>query len=174
LVLIDLGLPDVDGLRLIPLIRNLDQHAAVIVLSERPDEDTTVTALDAGADDIVAKSFGSRELMARIRVALRRQQRSEPIFISRDLSVDLACHLVRRGQKEVKMSPREYDILAQLVIHAGKVVKHQQLLDEVWGRAPVDSSHLRWYVQQIRQKIEQEPSKPEHVLTVHGVGYRLV
>jgi two-component system KDP operon response regulator KdpE len=177
LVLLDLGLPDIDGLRLIPLIRSLGQQTAVIVLSGRTDEHTKVTALDAGADDFVAKPFGSEELRARIRVVLRRrwaERRTDPVFTSGDLSVDLAHRLVRRGEEELRLSPKEYDILEQLVIHAGKVVKHKSLLDEVWGRAPADSTHLRWYVQQIRQKVECEPSRPKHVLTVHGVGYRLV
>ncbi len=176
LVLLDLGLPDVDGLALIGDIRKLGP-VPIVVLSSRGDERAKVTALDAGADDYVTKPFGADELLARIRAALRhrlQQQGAERSFASGDLSVDLVRHLVRRGAEEVKLSPKEYDILEQLVIHAGKVLTHKHLLREVWRNESVDPQYLRVYVRQLRQKIEADPSTPRHVLTEPGIGYRLV
>ena len=176
LVLLDLGLPDVDGLHLLSQIRKLSP-VPIIVLSSRGDEGAKVTALDAGADDYVTKPFGAEELMARIRAALRhrlQQQGAERTFSSGDLSVDLVRRLVRRGAEDVKLSPKEYDILEQLVIHAGKVLTHKHLLREVWRDESVDPQYLRVYVRQLRQKVEDDPSTPRHVLTEPGVGYRLV
>ncbi len=176
LVLLDLGLPDVDGLQLLSQIRKLSP-VPVVVLSSRGDEVAKVTALDTGADDYVTKPFGAEELMARIRAALRhrlQQQGAERTFASDDLSVDLVRRLVRRGAEDIKLSPKEYDILEQLVIHAGKVLTHKHLLREVWRDESVDPQYLRVYVRQLRQKIEADPSTPRHVLTEPGVGYRLV
>jgi len=176
LVLLDLGLPDIDGLALIGQIRSATK-VPIVVLSSRGDEAAKVTALDAGADDYVTKPFGADELLARIRAALRhrlQEQGAERVFTSDDLSVDLLRRLVRRGPEDVKLSPKEYDILEQLVIHAGKVLTHKHLLREVWRNESVDPQYLRVYVRQLRQKIEADPSAPRHVLTEPGVGYRLV
>ena len=176
LVLLDLGLPDVDGLELIGRLRGLG-HVPIVILSGRGEEAAKVAALDSGADDYVTKPFGAEELMARIRAALRhrlQQQGAERSFVSDDLSVDLVRRLVKRGAEDVKLSPKEYDILEQLVIHAGKVLTHKHLLREVWRDESVDPQYLRVYVRQLRQKIEADPSTPRHVLTEPGIGYRLV
>ena len=176
LILLDLGLPDIDGLALIGKIRELGP-VPVLVLSSRGDESAKVTALDSGADDYVTKPFGADELLARIRAALRhrlQQQGAERGFTSDDLSVDLVRRIVKRGAEDVKLSPKEYDILEQLVIHAGKVLTHKHLLREVWRNESVDPQYLRVYVRQLRQKIEADPSAPRHVLTEPGIGYRLV
>jgi two-component system KDP operon response regulator KdpE len=176
LVLLDLGLPDIDGLQLIVQIRKLGP-VPIVVLSSRGDEAAKVAALDSGADDYVTKPFGADELLARIRAALRhrlQEQGAERVFASDDLSVDLVRRLVKRGAEDVKLSPKEYDILEQLVIHAGKVLTHKHLLREVWRNETVDPQYLRVYVRQLRQKIEADPSTPRHVLTEPGIGYRLV
>ncbi|MGD9880355.1 response regulator [Reyranella sp.] len=176
LILLDLGLPDIDGQALIGRIRAISP-VPIVVLSSRGDEAAKVAALDAGADDYVTKPFGADELMARLRAALRhrlQQQGAERTFTSGELSVDLVRHLVRRGAEDVKLSPKEYDILEQLAIHAGKVLTHRHLLREVWRDETVDPQYLRVYVRQLRQKIEADPSSPRHVLTEPGVGYRLV
>ena len=176
LVLLDLGLPDVDGQRLIGEIRKLGP-VPIVVLSSRGDEAGKVAALDSGADDYVTKPFGADELLARLRAALRhrlQEQGAERIFASDDLTVDLVRRLVKRGAEDVKLSPKEYDILEQLVIHAGKVLTHRHLLREVWRDESVDPQYLRVYVRQLRQKIEADPSTPRHVLTEPGIGYRLV
>ena len=176
LVLLDLGLPDIDGLQLIGQIRKL-APVPIVVLSSRGDEQAKVAALDSGADDYVTKPFGADELLARIRAALRhrlQEQGAERIFASGDLSVDLVRRLVKRGAEDIKLSPKEYDILEQLVIHAGKVLTHKHLLREVWRDESVDPQYLRVYVRQLRQKIEADPSTPRHVLTEPGIGYRLV
>ena len=176
LVLLDLGLPDVDGLQLLSQIRKLSP-VPIVVLSSRGDEAAKVTALDTGADDYVTKPFGAEELMARIRAALRhrlQEQGAERVFESGDLRVDLVRRLVRRGAEPVKLSPKEYEILEQLAIHAGKVLTHRHLLREVWRDESVDPQYLRVYIRQLRQKIEADPASPRHVLTEPGVGYRLV
>jgi two-component system KDP operon response regulator KdpE len=176
LVLLDLGLPDIDGLHLIGEIRKVGP-VPIVVLSSRGDEAAKVAALDSGADDYVTKPFGADELLARIRAALRhrlQQQGAERTFASDDLSVDLVRRLVKRGVEDVRLSPKEYDILEQLVIHAGKVLTHKHLLREVWRDESVDPQYLRVYVRQLRQKIEADPSTPRHVLTEPGIGYRLV
>ena len=176
LVLLDLGLPDIDGQVLIGRIRALSP-VPIVVLSSRGDETAKVAALDAGADDYVTKPFGAAELMARLRTALRHrlaQQGADRGFASDDLSIDLVRRVVRRGGEEVRLSPKEYDILEQLAIHAGKVLTHRHLLREVWHDESVDPQYLRVYVRQLRQKVEADPSAPRHVLTEPGVGYRLV
>ncbi len=176
LVLLDLGLPDIEGLQLIAQIRKLGP-VPIVVLSSRGDEAAKVAALDSGADDYVTKPFGADELLARIRAALRhrlQEQGAERTFASDDLSVDLVRRLVKRGAEDIKLSPKEYDILEQLVIHAGKVLTHKHLLREVWRDEFVDPQYLRVYVRQLRQKIEADPSTPRHVLTEPGIGYRLV
>ena len=176
LVLLDLGLPDIDGLDLIGRIRKLGP-VPIVVLSGRGEEAAKVAALDSGADDYVTKPFGAEELMARIRAALRhrlQEQGAERVFESGGLRVDLVRRLVRRGAEAVKLSPKEYDILEQLAIHAGKVLTHRHLLREVWRDESVDPQYLRVYIRQLRQKVEADPAAPRHVLTEPGVGYRLV
>jgi two-component system KDP operon response regulator KdpE len=176
LVLLNLGLPDLDGLELIRRIRLLGS-VPIVVLSGRRDEFSKVAALDAGADDYVTKPFGAEELMARIRAALRhrlQQQGTECCFVSGDLNIDLVRRRVRRGGEDVKLSPKEYDILRQLVIHAGRVVTHTHLLHELWHRELGDIQVLRVHVRHIRRKIEADPAVPRHVLTQTCIGYRLV
>lgn len=176
LVLLDLGLPDVDGLELIGQLRKVGP-VPIVVLSGRGEEASKVAALDAGADDYVTKPFGAEELMARIRTALRhrlQEQGADRGFASGPLKVDLVRRLVERDGQPVKLSPKEYDILEQLAIHAGKVLTHRHLLREVWRDESVDPQYLRVYVRQLRQKIEADPASPQHVLTEPGVGYRLV
>ncbi len=176
LVILDLGLPDLDGLELLRRIR-AESPVPIVVLSSREDEQGKVAALDLGADDYVTKPFGIEELMARLRAALRhrlQQQGSRPLFQSGDLSVDLVRRIVTVGGREVKLSPKEYDILQQLVIHAGKVLTHKHLLREVWGfQTGGDIQYLRVYIRQLRQKLEADPEQPKHILTEAGVGYRL-
>ncbi|WP_421996774.1 response regulator [Reyranella sp.] len=176
LVLLDLGLPDIDGQELIGRIRAISP-VPIVVLSSRGEEAAKVAALDAGADDYVTKPFGAEELMARLRAALRhrlQQQGAERTFASGDLGIDLVRRIVKRDGEDIRLSPKEYDILEQLAIHAGKVLTHRHLLREVWRDESVDPQYLRVYVRQLRQKVEADPATPRHVLTEPGVGYRLV
>ena len=174
LVLLDLGLPDIDGREVIKRVRGAGL-VPIIVLSIRSDERGKVEALDLGADDYVAKPVGMDELNARVRAALRhrlQQEGAEPIFKSGDLAVDLVRrHITVKGQ-EVKLSPKEYDLLRMLVMHAGKVLTHQMIMREVWGAA-TDVQYLRIYIRQLRHKIEADPERPALILTESGVGYRL-
>jgi two-component system KDP operon response regulator KdpE len=176
LLMLDLGLPDMDGLEVIGHIREWS-NVPIIVLSVRGQERDKIAALDGGADDYVTKPFGMGELLARMRAALRHRlqaEAEEPVFRSGDLTVDLARRLVTVQGREVKLTPREYDLLRTLVVHAGKVVTHQHLLRQVWGPAAVHETHyLRVYVGQLRQKIEPDPARPRYLLTEPGVGYRL-
>ena len=147
----------------------------IIVLSSRGDERGKVQALDLGADDYVTKPFGMGELVARIRTALRHRvqaQGADPVFESGDLTVDLTRRLVKVAGAEVRVSNKEWDILRLLVINAGKVLTHRAIMQEVWG-PKVDVQYLRIYVRQLRQKLERDPERPEHILTETGVGYRL-
>jgi len=175
LILLDLGLPDMQGHDLLAKWRNDLIELPIIILSSRTDEAGIVKALELGADDYVTKPFGTKELVARIRAALRHklQQHGErPIFQTGDLSVDLVKRIVKVANREVKLSPKEYDILRVLVQHAGKVITHQHLLNQVWGGA-TDVQYLRVYVRQLRQKIERSPDEPQYITTETGVGYRL-
>lgn len=175
LIVLDLGLPDVDGLEVIRQIRGTGSTLPIIVLSARDDEATKVDALDRGADDYVIKPFGIDELLARIRAAQRHRLQREgetPVFRSGDLSVDLVRRIVTVRGKEVKFSPREYGLLRLLVQHAGKVLTHKMILREVWG-TETDVQYLRIYIRALRQKIEPDPERPSHILTETGVGYRL-
>jgi two-component system, OmpR family, KDP operon response regulator KdpE len=145
------------------------------VLSDHGDEAGKVQALDQGADDYITKPFSLDELMARIRVAVRHQSHlnsERPIFRTRDLSVDVIRHVVKIAEREVKLSPKEYELLRVLVQYVGKVLTHKFLLRELWD-AQVDAQYLRVYVRHLRQKIEADPSRPLYILTVTGVGYRL-
>ena len=174
-LVLDLGLPDIDGLEIIKQLREAGSSTPVIVLSSRVDEVGKVRALDLGADDYVTKPFGIEELLARLRAALRhrlQQQGERPIFKSGDLSVDLVRRIVTVKGAEVKLSPREYDLLRLLVAHAGKVLTHRFILREVWG-TETDVQYLRIYVRSLRQKIEPDPDRPQLIVTEQGVGYRL-
>ena len=175
LAILDLGLPDKDGLDVIRRIRGMGSKLPIVVLSSRGDERVKVEALELGADDYVTKPFGIAELVARIRTALRhrfQEQGGEPVFKSGPLQVDLVRRLVTVNGEEVKLSPKEYDILRLLVLHAGKVLTHRFIMQQVWGAA-CDVQYLRIYVRQLRQKIEADPERPQFVLTETGIGYRL-
>ena len=175
IIILDLGLPDLDGLDVIRRVRKSGSKLPVVVLSSRGDERGKVEALDLGADDYVTKPFGIAELVARIRTALRhrfQEQGGEPLFKSGSLQVDLVRRIVTVHGEEVKLSPKEYAILRVLVLHAGKVLTHRFLTQQVWGTA-CDVQYLRIYVRQLRQKIEADPERPAHILTETGVGYRL-
>jgi len=175
LVVLDLGLPAMDGFEVIRGLREPGSDVPIVVLSSRTDEAGKVRALDLGADDYVTKPFGVDELLARIRAAFRhrlQQQGERPIFKSGDLSVDLVRRIVTSRGTEVKLSPREYDLLRLLVMHAGKVLTHKMIMKEVWG-GETDVQYLRIYVRALRQKLEADPERPTHILTEQGVGYRL-
>jgi two-component system KDP operon response regulator KdpE len=175
LIILDLGLPDMHGLELLRNMRERNEGVPIVVLSSRGDESAKVQALDLGADDYVTKPFGMNELLARIRAALRHQLQSHgerPIFRVGELSVDLVRRIVKVRDKEVKLSPKEYDLLRLFVQHAGKVLTHNFLLKELWGPS-ADSQYVRVYVRQLRNKIEQRPDSPEYIQTETGVGYRL-
>lgn len=174
-ILLDLGLPDLDGIEIIRRIREWSQ-VPIIVLSVRDRENDKIAALDAGADDYLTKPFGVGELLARIRAALRRsiQQTPEPLFTSNGLVVDLIRRRVTVDSSDVQLTPTEYDILRLLVTHAGKVLTHGQILKQVWGIAYLEQPHvLRVNVSNLRRKIEADPSRPRHIITEPGVGYRL-
>ena len=174
IIVLDLGLPDLDGLDVIRTLR-ATSAVPIVVLTSREAESSKVAALDLGADDYVTKPFGIAELMARLRAALRHRLQAEntpPVFQSGDLTVDLVRRIVRVGTRDVHLSPREYDILTLLVVHAGKVLTHRHVLGKLWG-ASADGQQLRVYVRQLRQKIETDAERPRHILTETGIGYRL-
>ena len=175
LIILDLGLPDMQGLELLRMMRARNEGVPIVVLSSRRDEVSKVQALDLGADDYVTKPFGMEELLARMRAALRHQLQvhgERPVFRTGDLSVDLVRRIVKVGEKEVKLSPKEYELLRVLVQHAGKVLTHKFLLGELWDDL-TDAQYLRVYVRQLRQKIEADPERPHYILTETGIGYRL-
>ncbi|MET4295652.1 two-component system KDP operon response regulator KdpE [Bradyrhizobium sp. LB8.2] len=175
LIILDLGLPDIQGHELLRTIRARNEAVPIVVLSSRGDEAGKVQALDLGADDYLTKPFGMDELLARLRAALRHQlqvQGERPVFRTADLSVDLVRRIVKVGERDVKLSPKEYDLLRLLVQHAGKVLTHRFLLRELWDEL-TDAQYLRVYVRQLRQKIEADPERPQYVLTETGIGYRL-
>jgi two-component system KDP operon response regulator KdpE len=174
-IVLDLGLPGIDGFEVIRQLRTSGSLTPIVVLSSRDDEVGKVKALDLGADDYVTKPFGMDEILARIRAALRhrlQQEGERPIFHSGDLSVDLVRRIVTVRDKDVKLTPREYDLLRFLIAHAGKVLTHKLILREVWGME-TDVQYLRIYVRTLRQKIEADPEQPKLILTEQGVGYRL-
>jgi two-component system, OmpR family, KDP operon response regulator KdpE len=175
IIILDLGLPDIKGHDLLRMIRGRNEAVPVIVLSSRGDEAGKVQALDLGADDYITKPFGMDELLARMRAALRHQLQTHgerPIFCVGDLSVDLVRRIVKIGDRVVRLTPKEYDLLRVLVQHAGKVLTHKFLLTELWGDLS-DAQYLRVYVRQLRQKIEDDPEKPKYIHTETGIGYRL-
>jgi len=178
LIVLDLGLPDGDG---VDYLRDLRGWSAVpvIVLSARSDENDKIAALDAGADDYLTKPFGVGELMARVRVALRRGlgagDAGSPVFRFGDVEVDRIARRVLRGGEAVHLTPIEYRLLGELMANAGKVLTHRQLLKAVWGPAHVEQSHyLRVYMGNLRQKLEHNPAQPQHLVTETAVGYRLM
>jgi two-component system, OmpR family, KDP operon response regulator KdpE len=174
-ILLDLGLPDMDGLSIIRTLRAAGDKTPIIVLSSRGEEGTKVDALNDGADDYVTKPFGMAELIARLRATLRHRvqvQGADPVFESGDLKIDLVHRTVTVEDREVKLSPKEYEILRLLALHAGKVLTHRFLMSEVW-EAGADVQYLRIYVRQLRSKIEKSPEDPQHIITETGVGYRL-
>jgi len=176
LVILDLGLPDLDGITTLERIREWSQ-VPVIILTVQEHEDQKIKALDSGADDYMTKPFSMGELLARIRVALRHAAKTEdePVIVLGDLSVDLAHRRVTLKGKEVKLTPTEYDILKNLAIHAGRVLTHKQLLCNIWGKEYQKETHyLRVYIGSLRRKIESNPTQPRYILTEPGVGYRLV
>jgi two-component system KDP operon response regulator KdpE len=175
LVILDLGLPGMDGLDVVRRLRAEGKTVPIIILSSRDDEAGKVAALDLGADDYVSKPFGVEELSARVRAALRhklQQEGEKPLFRSNDVSVDLVRRIVTARGAEVKLTPREYDLLRLMVAHAGKVLTHKFILHEVWG-GEADVQYLRIYIRNLRQKLEADPEQPKLILTEQGVGYRL-
>jgi two-component system KDP operon response regulator KdpE len=176
LVILDLGLPDLSGVDVIRAVRT-DSTVPIIVLSVRDDERGKVEALDLGADDYVTKPFGVEELVARIRTALRHRfqaQGAKPLFVAGELAVDLVRRRVKRAGEEVHLSPKEYDLLAELVANAGKVLTHRHILTKVWGPAHTeDAQYLRVFIRHLRHKLEPDPARPRYILTEPGVGYRL-
>jgi two-component system KDP operon response regulator KdpE len=175
LIVLDLGLPDMQSLDLLRMLRAQNEHVAIVVLSSRGDKTGEVEALDCGADDYVTEPFEMHELLARTRAALRHRLQvhgERPVFRVGDLSIDLVRRTVRVRDREVKLSPKEYDLLRLLVQHAGKVLTPKFLLQKLWDQN-TDAQHLRVYVRQLRQEIEDEPDRPEYILTETGVGYRL-
>jgi two-component system KDP operon response regulator KdpE len=174
-ILLDLGLPDMDGLAIIGTLRSSGDKTPIVVLSSRGEEATKVEALDLGADDYVTKPFGVAELIARLRTSLRHRVQAEggePVFESGNLRIDLIHRRVTLSGSDVKLSPKEYDILRLLALHAGKVLTHKFIMAELWG-PNADVQYLRIYVRQLRAKIEAHSESPEHIITETGVGYRL-
>jgi two-component system, OmpR family, KDP operon response regulator KdpE len=176
LILLDLGLPVLDGLEVCRQLRSWSE-VPIIVLTVRDAEADKVAALDLGADDYLTKPFGTNELLARIRVALRHAVRlsatDEPVHQFGDLTLDLAHRLVNVRGQEVHLTPKEYELLRVFALHAGKVLTHRMLLREVWGSAyEQDVPTLRVFVTQLRRKIEADPAHPAYILTEPGVGYR--
>ena len=175
LILLDLGLPDMDGIEVVRRIREWSK-VPIIVLSVREREDDKVMALDAGADDYLTKPFGVGELLARIRVALRRalQQAAEPVYKIDDLEVDLVHRRVLVAGVEIQLTPTEYDLLRLLVTNAGKVLTHRHILKQIWGSGYLEQPHvLRVNISNLRHKIEKDASRPRYIVTEVGVGYRL-
>jgi two-component system KDP operon response regulator KdpE len=177
LLVLDLGLPDGDGIELIRDVRGWSP-VPIIVLSARADEADKVAALDAGADDYLTKPFGVGELLARVRANLRRPRvadDAQPVLRFGDVEVDRLARVVRRAGAEVHLTPTEYRLLTVLLANAGRVLTHRQLLREVWGPSHAEQNHyLRIYMGHLRQKLEQDPAQPRHLLTETGVGYRLL
>lgn len=178
LLILDLGLPDMDGLEVIKLVREYSQ-IPIIVLSIRSDDVDKIEALDRGANDYVTKPFSMGELLARMRAALRQGRseggEAETVVTAGDVSIDLSKRLITLGGTPVKLSRKEYDLLKILATHPGKVITHQQLLQEVWGPAYVEETqYLRVYIGQLRQKLERDPAAPKFLITEPGVGYRLL
>jgi len=175
LIILDLGLPDMDGKEVISRVREWSQ-TPILILSVREREDEKIAALDAGADDYVTKPFSAGELLARMRVAMRHAQAptGEPVVTVGEVTIDLERHMVTSGGAPVRLSPKEYGILRVLAVSGGRVVTHRQLLRQVWGpEAEEETQYLRVYVRQLRSKLEPDPARPRYITTEPGVGYRL-
>jgi two-component system, OmpR family, KDP operon response regulator KdpE len=178
LVILDLGLPDMDGVEVCTRLREWTQ-IPIIILSVRDSERDKVAALDKGADDYLTKPFGIEELLARVRVALRHSSRTRGeqsnIVKAGDLTVDLAWHIVKRGDEKVKLTGTEYKLVAYLASNHGRVLTHQSILTNVWGPADADhTEYLRVYMRQLRKKLEDDPERPQYILTEPGIGYRFI
>jgi len=176
LLIVDLGLPDIDGKEIVREIRQWS-NAPIIILTARDQEQEKIDALDAGADDYITKPFSMGELMARIRVCLRRMatSESEPLLTCGGLTVDLIQRRVAVEGQEVKLTPTEYEIIKLLAQHAGRVLTHKQLLKAVWGNSYNDDTHyIRVYIGQLRRKIEIDSAQPKYIVTESGIGYRLM
>jgi len=174
LVIVDLGLPDIDGVEVVAGLRGWTT-VPIIVLSVREGEVDKVAALDAGADDYITKPFGMDELLARMRAAMRRNTPvdEEPVVTTGTLSIDLARKVVQRNGQEVKLTPTEWHLVEVLVRHAGRLVSQKQLLQEVWGpQYGTESAYLRVHIAQVRKKLEPDPARPRHFMTERGMGYR--
>jgi two-component system, OmpR family, KDP operon response regulator KdpE len=175
LVILDLGLPDLDGTDVTRVLREWTR-IPIIILSVRGEDADKIAALDAGADDYLTKPFSAGELLARMRAALRRAAQTglQPIFSSGDLTIDLVRRVVTVAEHQAQLTPTEYDLLRVLVVHAGKVMTHRQLLREVWGMGYEQEMHmLRVNISNLRRKIEPDPARPRYIVTEPGVGYRL-
>jgi two-component system KDP operon response regulator KdpE len=181
LVILDLGLPDMDGVEVCSRLREWTQ-IPIIILSVRDSERDKVAALDRGADDYLTKPFGIEELLARVRVALRHSVRAKNargaksnVVKAGPLTIDLAWHIVKRGDEEVKLTGTEYKLLAYLASNHGRVLTHQSILTNVWGAADADhTEYLRVYMRQLRKKLESDPEHPQYILTEPGIGYRFI
>lgn len=178
LIILDLGLPDMDGVEVCARIRDWTQ-TPIIILSVRDTERDKVSALDLGADDYLTKPFGIEELLARVRVALRhstnRKDEQSKFVKAGNLTIDLAWHIVKRGQEEVKLTGIEYKLLSYLASNHGRILTHQTILSHVWG--PEDADHteyLRVYMRQLRKKLEDDPERPQFIITEPGIGYRFI
>ncbi|SPF42969.1 DNA-binding response regulator in two-component regulatory system with KdpD [Candidatus Desulfosporosinus infrequens] len=175
-VILDLGLPDIDGQDVVRMLREWSK-VPIIILSAKAQEFDKIAALDSGADDYVTKPFSMGELLARIRASLRHtiSTSEEPILKFDDLSIDFALRHVKIGKTEVKLTPTEYDLVKHLAVNAGKVLTHQYLLRTVWGSTHEDDNqYIRVYMRQLRRKLEKDPSRPRHIISEPGVGYRLL
>ncbi len=176
LIILDLGLPDISGLEVLKELRKWT-FIPIIILTVQDNEEKKVELLDAGADDYLTKPFGTKELLARVRVSLRNHGLIEatPIFQTGNLIIDLSKQLVLRDNVEVKLTKTEFEVLARLVRDHGNIVPQNQLLKQIWGPVGLEQSHyIRIYIKQLRKKLEDNPSDPRHILTEPGVGYRLV
>lgn len=176
LIIVDLGLPDIDGKDVVKQIRDWS-HAPIIILTARDQEQEKIEALDSGADDYVTKPFSMGELLARMRVCLRRATTSdtEPVITCGGLMIDLALRRVTVDNREVKLTPTEYEIIKLMAQNAGRVLTHKQLLKAVWGNSYNEDTHyIRVYIGQLRRKIEADPAQPSYIITESGVGYRLM
>lgn len=178
LIILDLGLPDMDGVEVCKRLREWTQ-CSIIILSVRDSERDKVAALDAGADDYLTKPFGIEELLARVRVALRHSARAQgaqsKVVTAGPLAIDLAWHIVKRGDEQVKLTGTEYKLLAYLAANHGRVLTHHSILTHVWGPADADhTEYLRVYMRQLRKKLEADPERPQYILTEPGIGYRFI